>query len=305
MVCALMTRSRLLRLSLFVVALPLGLSCAAKPVPAEAPREPTPAPQPEESIASGDAISPIEAALAGSHREAGNRARDGQRHPQATLSFFGLTPQMTVVELWPGTGWYTEVLAATIQGHGKLITTNYDVNASTDPEDYRVRIGKAFAEKLLSDPIYEGTEAITVADPKSFTLAPEGSVDLVLTFRSSHGWVADGTAAAVFGEAFKALRPGGVLGVVQHRAKADDTRDPKVLAETGYVREDHLIEVIESVGFKLDEKSEINANAKDTKDYKEGVWTLPPVLALKEVEQAKYEAIGESDRMTLRFVKPD
>ncbi len=304
MVCALMTRSRLLRLSLFGLALPLGLSCAAKPVPTEAPSEPTEAPQAEETITAGDAISPVEAALAGSHRDPKNRARDDQRHPQATLSFFGLSPQMTVVELWPGEGWYTEVLAATIQGHGKLITTNYDVNASTDPKDYRVRVGKAFAEKLTSDPVYEGVEAITVTDPTSFTLAPEGSVDLVLTFRSSHGWIADGTAAAVYGEAFRVLRPGGVLGVVQHRAKADDTRDPKVLAETGYVREDHLIEVIESVGFKLDEKSEINANPNDTKDYKEGVWTLPPVFALKDVDRAKYEAIGESDRMTLRFVKP-
>ncbi|HGG57899.1 MAG TPA: methyltransferase, partial [Nannocystis exedens] len=177
-----MILSRLLRLSLFGVALPLGLSCAAQPVPTEAPSEAAKAPPAQEDITSGDAISPVEAALAGSHRDPANRARDGQRHPEATLSFFGLSPQMTVVELWPGAGWYTEVLAATIQGHGKLITTNFDVNASTDPEDYRVRVGKAFAAKLKSDPVYEDVVAITVTDPNNLTLAPEGSVDLVLTF---------------------------------------------------------------------------------------------------------------------------
>jgi len=305
MFCALMNRSRQLRICTFSVVLPLVAACAPKPVPVESPA-PAPAAEaeeaaPEEAPATGNAI---ETALAGAHRSAANRARDDQRHPLETLTFFGLAPEMTVVELWPGGGWYTEVLAATVHGQGKLITTNFDVNASTDPKDYRVRVGTAFAKKLESDPVYEGVEAVTVTDPKTLTLAPEGTVDLIVTFRNSHGWIEDEVAASVYGAAFQALRPGGVLGVVQHRAKADDAREPKVLADSGYVREDYLIETIEAVGFKLDEKSEINANPRDTKDYEKGVWTLPPGFRLEAVDREKYEAIGESDRMTLRFVKP-
>jgi predicted methyltransferase len=309
MVCALMTTSRAPRLTRLPIltlslALPFALACAPKPVPTETPEEPAAAAPEAEASADAPVGGSIEAALAGAHRSEGNRARDGQRHPMETLTFFGLTPEMTVVELWPGGGWYTQVLAGTVYGSGKLITTNFDVNASTDPQDYRVRVGTAFAEMLKSSPIYEGVETVVVSDPNNLTLAPEGTVDMVLTFRNSHGWIEDGTATAIYTAAFTALRPGGVLGVVQHRAKADDDRDPKVIADSGYVREDYLIETIEAVGFKLEEKSEINANPNDTKDYEKGVWTLPPNYRLKDVDRGKYEAIGESDRMTLRFVKP-
>jgi len=305
MVCALMITLRVPQLPLLALPL-LALACAPKPVPTEAPREPVAeAPAEDAEDAAGAPVGgSIEAALAGAHRSEGNLARDEQRHPMETLTFFGLTPEMTVVELWPGGGWYTQVLAGTVYGAGKLITTNFDVNASTDPKDYRVRVGTAFADMLKSSPIYEGVETVTVTDPKSLTLAPEGTVDMVLTFRNSHGWVEDGTATMIYTAAFTALRPGGVLGVVQHRAKADDDRDPKIIADSGYVREDYLIETIEAVGFKLEEKSEINANPNDTKDYEKGVWTLPPNFQLKDVDREKYAAIGESDRMTLRFVKP-
>ena len=211
---------------------------------------------------------------------------------------------MTVVELWPGGGWYTELLAAVVKGEGKLITTNFDTEASDDPKDYRVRVGNAFNEKMASDEVYAGVEVITVRDPKALVLAPAGSVDMVLTFRNSHNWISDGVAGDVYGAAFQALRPGGVLGVVQHRAKADDARPPEELAKTGYLREDSLIASIEAAGFVLEERSEINANPRDTKDYEKGVWTLPPSFTLGDVDRDKYAAIGESDRMTLRFRKP-
>ncbi|MCB9566504.1 MAG: class I SAM-dependent methyltransferase [Myxococcales bacterium] len=284
------------------------LACAAKPVPTEAPPaegavNAQSTPEGASSAGEGDRAA-IEAAVAAPHRADKNRARDGARHPVETLTFFGLRPAMTVVELWPGGGWYTEILAATVHGKGKLIATNFDPNASSDPKDYRVRVGKAFLEKLESDPVYEGIDVVTVGDPKALVLAPEGSVDLVLTFRNSHGWIEDGSAEAIYGAAFRALKPGGVLGVVQHRAKADDAREPKAIAETGYVREDYLIQTIEAVGFELAGKSEVNANPKDTKDYAKGVWTLPPGFSEGDTDRAKYEAIGESDRMTLRFVKP-
>ena len=248
----------------------------------------------------------IAAALAGDHRADKNKARDAARHPLETLTFFGLRQDMTVVELWPGGGgWYTEILAPVLRERGKLIATNFDASAVTDPNDYRARVSKSFADKLAAAPaLYDRVEVVTVRPPEPFVLAPAGSVDLVVTFRNSHGWIEDGLAPMVYKAAYDALKPGGVLGVVQHRAKSDDPRDPKVLADTGYVREDYLIQTIEAVGFKLDAKSEINTNPKDTKDYEKGVWALPPNLTLGEVDRAKYEAIGESDRMTLRFVKP-
>jgi predicted methyltransferase len=290
-----------------LVPLAWTLACAPTPVPTEAPpSEPaaTPASSEDSAYEGATANAAIDAAVASDHRSADNRARDPQRHPAETLGFFGLEPGMTVVELWPGGGWYTEILAATIRGEGKLITTNFDTEASDDPKDYRVRVGKAFNEKVAGHEVYAGVEVITVKDPKALVLAPEGSVDMVLTFRNSHNWISDGIAGDVYGAAFQALRPGGVLGVVQHRAKADDARSPEELAKTGYLREDSLIASIEAAGFVLEEKSELNANPRDTKDYEKGVWTLPPSYTLGDVDRDKYAAIGESDRMTLRFRKP-
>lgn len=286
----------------------LLLAGCAKPVPTEGPEagggagaEADGAP-----LDVSDPHAALVTAADGPWRPEKNRARNPARHPVETLEFFQIRPDMTVVELWPGGGWYTEILAPFLKEQGKLIVTNFDPNSSRGPDDYRPRVAKALLDKLAGDKArYGGVEVVTVQSPDTLVLAPENSVDLVLTFRNSHGWVNDGSAPAVYGAAFKALKPGGVLGVVQHRARPDDERDPKAIADTGYVREDYLIETIEAVGFKLDAKSEVNANPRDTKDYPKGVWTLPPGYDLGDQDRAKYEAIGESDRMTLRFVKPE
>ena len=246
----------------------------------------------------------LRAALAGDHRSPENKARDQYRHPEQTLVFFGLRQDMTVVELWPGGGgWFTEVLAPVLRERGKLIVTNFDTSGPAD--SYQTKNGNKYKDKLAANPaIYDKVEVVTVKDPRALTLAPDGSVDMVVTFRNSHGWVEDGIEADIYGAAFKALKSGGVLGVEQHRANPGPVADPKKQAETGYLPEAWLIERIESFGFKLAGKSEINANPKDTKDYAKGVWALPPALQNGETDKARYTAIGESDRMTLKFVKP-
>ncbi|MBL9104301.1 MAG: class I SAM-dependent methyltransferase [Myxococcales bacterium] len=242
--------------------------------------------------------------LAGSHRSADNSARDRYRHPLETLLFFGLRQDMTVVELWPGGGgWFTEVLAPVLREKGKLIATNFDT--SGPPDAYQSRSGKKFLDKIAGNPqLYDKIEVVTVKDPAALVLAPEGTVDMVVTFRNTHGWVEDGIDDKIYTAAFKALKSGGVLGVEQHRAKADATGEPKEIAKTGYLPEAWVISRVESFGFKLAAKSEVNANPRDTKDYEKGVWTLPPSYDLGDKDRAKYQAIGESDRMTLKFVKP-
>ena len=250
------------------------------------------------------AAAALRAALAGEHRAPENRARDVYRHPLETLLFFGLRPDMTVVELWPGGGgWFTEVLAPVLRERGKLITTNFDTSGPADA--YGTKAGKKYQDKLAASPaVYDKVEVVTVKDPQTLTLAPDGTVDLVVTFRNTHGWVEDGIEPAIYGAAFRALKSGGVLGVEQHRAKPGPVADAKKQAETGYLPEDWVIARVESFGFKLAGKSEVNANPKDTKDYAKGVWALPPALQNGETDKAKYQAIGESDRMTLKFIKP-
>lgn len=246
----------------------------------------------------------LRSALAGGHRSPENAARDKYRHPYETLLFFGLRQDSTVVELWPGGGgWFTEVLAPVLRERGKLITTNFDTSGPADA--YQTRNGKKFLDKLAANPgVYDKVEVVTVKDPAGLTLAPDGTVDLIVTFRNTHGWVKDSIDDKIYTAAFKALKSGGVLGVEQHRGKPDATGEPKELAKSGYLPEAWVIARVESFGFKLAGKSEINANPRDTKDYEEGVWTLPPALDLGEKDKAKYLAIGESDRMTLKFVKP-
>ncbi|MBI3347054.1 MAG: class I SAM-dependent methyltransferase [Burkholderiales bacterium] len=232
---------------------------------------------------------PLKAAVAADHRSVGNVARDAWRHPYETLSFFGIKPTDTVVELVPGGGWYTEILAPYLREQGQL---------------YAADGGSArFKAKMDSMGVY-GKVKITAFDPAKgvFDIAPPGSADAVLTFRNVHNWMNGGTAQAVFDAAFKALKPGGVLGVEEHRLPASRTQDPK--APTGYVQEATVIKFAEAAGFKLAGRSEINANPKDTADHPDGVWTLPPTYALKDKDRAKYQAIGESDRMTLKFTKP-
>jgi predicted methyltransferase len=242
----------------------------------------------------------IDAALAGSHRSEANKARDVYRHPKETLTFFGLRQDMTVVELWPGTGgWYTEVLGPVLKDKGTLYAAHIDPDEA--PQNARDGLA-SYKAKLAASPGVYGNVHVTVLWGKGADVAPPGSADMVVTFRNIHNWMGRGWAPEAFAAAYKALKPGGVFGVEEHRGNPAVPQDPK--AQSGYVNEDYAIKMIEAAGFKLVERSEINANPKDTKDYEKGVWTLPPNFRMGDVDRAKYAAIGESDRFTLKFVKP-
>jgi len=239
-------------------------------------------------------------AIAGSHRDAANRARDAQRHPAETLAFFGIAPTMTVVEILPGEGWYTEILAPYLAPAGKLAVAT---NRPDDSNPYRSEGYRALMAKLDAAPaLYGAVERRVMWQGSGVSLGPPASADMVLTFRNTHNWINDGKMEAVYRACFEALKSGGVLGVEQHRAAPG--ADPLASAKKGYVPEDWLIAQIEAAGFEFAGKSEVNANPRDTKDYADGVWTLPPVLRLGDKDREKYVAIGESDRMTLKFVKP-
>ena len=226
-------------------------------------------------------------------RSAEDKARDQYRHPVETLSYFGIKPDMTVVEIWPGGGWYTDILAPFLKERGKLYEAVPPGKNGENSDTYR--------KKLAADPARYGKIILTEL-PSKQPIAPAGSADMVLTFRNVHNWMRRGSAEDTFKEMYAALKPGGILGVEEHRADSSQPQDPK--AASGYVREDYVIKLAEQAGLKLVSKSEINANPKDTKDYASGVWTLPPTLRLGDKDRDKYLAIGESDRMTLKFVKP-
>lgn len=252
----------------------------------------------EGKYASVDAA--LTAVLKGKHRSPANVARDQYRHPAETLKFFGLKPDMTVLEYGPGEGWYTEILAPTLAAKGKLIVTNSDPKGPADARStfYGQRLQR-FLERAPE--LYSKVETVVI-DSKNPKLGLEGKVDMVILMRAMHGLHRDKLLGTVLAEAFKALKPNGVLGIEQHRAKPD--ANPDESAKQGYLPEAFVIKEVEAAGFKLAGKSEINANPKDTKDHPEGVWTLPPSFELGEKDKAKYAAIGESDRMTLKFVKP-
>jgi predicted methyltransferase len=265
----------------------VGVGCATQPAALPPPAPPDP-----------DAAA-ISAALSAEHRSAANRARDAYRHPLETLLFFGIKPDSTVVEVWPGaTGWYTEVLAPLLAERGKLYTPIY----GDAPDNPFVAAGnQSFREKLAARPDLYGKVEITALWTGSEAIAPPGSADLVLTFRNLHNWMARGMANEAIAAMQRALKPGGILGVVEHRGIPGKPQDPK--AATGYVDEQYAVELIQAAGFELVERSEINANPRDTKDYAQGVWTLPPNYRLGERDREKYTAIGESDRFTLKFRK--
>jgi len=241
--------------------------------------------------------------LAGDHREPANAARDPFRHPKETLLFMGINPSMTVVEVWPGGGWWTEVLAPLLRERGKYYAAYIVTDAPGMPQFLRDR-EKAFDAMLAAKPdVYDKVVKTKLLAPKWSDMAPAGSADMVLTFRNVHNWAKAGNADAMFNAFFDVLKPGGILGVKDHRAKPGTPFQQQI--DSGYMTEEWVIAAAEKAGFKLEEKSEINANPKDTKDHPSGVWTLPPTLALKDKDRSKYLAIGESDRMTLRFVKPE
>ena len=238
------------------------------------------------------------AVLAGAHRSEANRARDQYRHPADTLAFFGLQPGMTVVEVAPGGGWYTEVLAPILAGQGKL----YAAHGIPEASEYAAKSLAGYQAKLASDPIYKSVEVTRFGKGHYDRLAPAGSADMVLTFRNVHNWYMGDFAGDAFKAFYAVLKPGGVLGVVEHRLPED--RPDDAMKSSGYMKRSTIVALAEAAGFKLVGESEVNANPKDTANWPKGVWTLPPNFRDGDTDRAKYAAIGESDRMTLKFVKP-
>ena len=242
----------------------------------------------------------LKTAIAGKHRSAENVARDDARHPYETLTFFGIKPTMTVVELAPGGGWYTEILAPYLRTKGTLIAAGGDPESSSE---YSRKSAAKFKQKLDTTPdIYDKVKVGIFEPGNKYNFASANSVDMVLTFRNIHNW-ADGGDEKInvaFKQIYDSLKPNGVFGVVEHRLPKSKAADP----DSGYLHEAYVIGLAEKAGFKLAAKSEVNANPKDKADHKNGVWALPPVLANKDEDRAAYLAIGESDRMTLKFVKP-
>ncbi len=246
----------------------------------------------------------LDAAIAGSHRSDENRARDRYRHPKETLAFFGFRADMTVVEIWPGGGWYTEILAPALKENGRLYAAQYSVNP---PFAYQRRYFGSFLTKLGTHPDVFGEVVVThFSSPYELEIAPRGSADMVVTFRNVHNWFADGyganAAALGFQAMYDALKPGGILGIVDHRWPDPATEDPG--AENGYISEERTIAAAEAAGFRFAGRSDVNRNPRDDHEHPQGVWTLPPSLALGDEDRDQYLAIGESDRFTLRFVKP-
>jgi predicted methyltransferase len=243
----------------------------------------------------------LDKVIQGTHRSDANRARDQYRHPKETLLFFGLKPEMTVVEISPANGWYTEIIGPILKQQGRYFPA---VPILTDdmPEAMKRR-DTTYRQMLKAAPELYGEPTITTYDAAAPVFAPAGTADLVVTFRNVHNWAKAGHTQSMFKGFFQALKPGGVLGVVEHRAKPDTPLSKQI--ESGYMTEQFVIEVATAAGFRLERSSEINSNALDTKDHPGGVWTLPPNLrGVAESDKLKYRTIGESDRMTLRFVKP-
>lgn len=245
-------------------------------------------------------VSGITQQLDSPHRSEAHKARDSERHPAETLAFFGVMPDMKVVELWPGGGWYSDILAPYLRDKGQLTVASFD---PSKPPAYRGDIDANMRAHFAKFPaVFDRAQILPFAPPEEIHLGEPNSVDAVLTFRSQHNWLRDYTLPQVYSAAFKTLKPGGIMGVVQHRAVAGTSADES--RKIGYTDEALVIAVAEKAGFVLDAKSEINANPKDSKDHPKGVWALPPSYRLGEQDRAKYQAIGESDRMTLRFRKP-
>jgi len=242
----------------------------------------------------------LDVALAGSQRTAADRGRDQYRHPKQTLLFFGIRPGMRVLQVWPESGWYTEIIAPLLQARG----VGYIAGViAPDPGSRFLEARLAGYRRLLASrpDLYGGVKVVTF--PLNGTdVLPPGSVDMVVSFGNLHEWMALGDAQQALDTIYRALAPGGVFGVVDNRGDPAVPQDPR--AKSGYVRQDYAIRLIEEAGFRLVASSQVNANPKDTRNYPAGVWTLPPDYRLGTIDRAKYDAIGESDRFTLKFVKP-
>ncbi|MDF3124340.1 methyltransferase [Rheinheimera sp. 1928-s] len=240
-----------------------------------------------------------------SFRSEEDKARNKHRHPVETLSFFGIKPTMSVLEIWPARGWYTDILAPYLKDQGKLTIANFRVDDGTMQDDRKIfwsRISEKLTQRILKNKEHYGSVEQTEFDPPGYMfLGLTQQYDMVLSFRNAHIWNEQGYLLDVFRSVFDVLKPGGVFGIVEHRASR--VSEISSSAVEGYLDESYVIAVAEHAGFKLLAKSEINANSKDTKDYPKGVYALPPTLAMGTVEREKYLDIGESDRMTLKFVK--
>ncbi|MEF3083091.1 methyltransferase [Luteimonas sp. SMYT11W] len=264
------------------------------------------APQvPADSAADLDSsnVARLDSALAGEWRSAENRARDQYRHPRETLAFFGVRPEQTVIEITPGSGaWYAEVLAPYLRDNGRYIAAMVDPASVAEGRgrDYQTSQRDGLQARFDAAPAQFDRARMVSYDPKAPRFGPSNSADVVLTFRNVHNWRSSGQAEGMFKGFYDVLRPGGVLGVVEHRAKADVPADDR----SGYVGTAQVIALAQAAGFRVDGSSEVNANPKDTRDHPDGVWMLPPANRHTPADAAKYAAIGESDRMTLRFVKP-
>ncbi len=256
---------------------------------------------PPAALAARDGDTALRRALAGPQRSAAQRARDAARHPYETLRFFGLAPTLTVLELSPGAGWYTEILAPYLRERGRL----WAAHAARDaPDDYSRRGRANFEAKLAADPAhYDRVRVGTLPTGPAFAdLGPPGSVDLVLSFRNVHNWLEDGRLDDILRASLTLLRPGGVLGIVDHRAPVGTPLERQ--KSSGYTTEAVTIAAATAAGFRLEARSEINANPRDDHDHPHGVWSLPPTLRGGEVDKARFLAIGESDRFTHRYRKP-
>ncbi len=245
----------------------------------------------------------LDDAIAAEHRTERFRARDVYRHPKETLEFFGITAEMSVVEIWPSSGWYAEILAPFLKKEGLYYAAGFSTTARRTPDWRKDRARQLSAKFDENGDIYGKVIVTELSVPERTEIAPAGTTDAVLTFRNVHNWMNGDYDAEMFEVMYTALKPGGILGVVEHRAKPGTSRN--AMMRSGYVTESHVITQAEAAGFELVARSEANANPKDTKDHPRGVWTLPPSLRLGETDRGKYLAIGESDRMTLKFRKPE
>jgi predicted methyltransferase len=284
-------RSRWPVLLLFCLATVIA-GCAQAPPPAPAPSVPPPAPRDEPTAAA------IAGVLAGDHRSLEHRSRDEHRHPLETLLFFGIKPDMNVVEAWPGTGWYTDILAPLLGPRGQLTVAH----RPPDPRNaYVTATLQQFAARLSSRPDLYGKARLTALGPGHFEAGPPGSADLVVSFDTLHNWMNLGMAPEALAALHRVLKPGGVFGITGYRGDASRPQDAR--AASGYVSEPHAIALIEAAGFALEARSELNANPRDTKDHEQGVWALPPSYRAGNRDRAKFETIGEPDRFTLKFRK--